>query len=146
SVLPPAANGTMTVTGFDGQTSWANAVAQPNARVPTTNTTAMRFILRLLRWPLLRYWVQAASLLRLLEKSRVGRRLVFPRRHQVAVRAQVVALLADDHPGIPLRANELAPDRSRTRIAIVVLGHGPRPRQGIVDGRNLVIENVGVCL
>src|SRR5262249_42221070 len=58
SVLPPAANGTTTVTGFDGQTSCAQAaiqavvqaVAQLDATAPTSSATAMRFILRFLQW------------------------------------------------------------------------------------------------
>src|SRR5262245_49077525 len=65
SVLPPAANGTTTVTGFDGQTACAqarcaqtlgaqilgaNAVTQLDATAPKSSATAMRFILRLLRW------------------------------------------------------------------------------------------------
>src|SRR5262245_30664499 len=51
SVLPPAANGTTTVTGFVGQPSCAQAlcahaaVAQLDATTPTSSATAMRFIL-----------------------------------------------------------------------------------------------------
>src|SRR5262249_26691978 len=59
SVLPPAANGTTTVTALDGQASCAQAfcahtvcaqaAAQLDANAPTSSATAMRFILRLLR-------------------------------------------------------------------------------------------------
>src|SRR5438477_12027141 len=45
SVLPPAANGTTTITDFDGQISCADAVAQIDATAPTSSATAMRFIL-----------------------------------------------------------------------------------------------------
>src|SRR5215470_32880 len=68
SVLPPAANGTTTVTVFDGQTSCAqafcaqavcaNAVAQLDATAPTSSATARRFIWRLLRW---RLWLVLVS-------------------------------------------------------------------------------------
>src|SRR5262249_35159472 len=65
SVLPPAANGTTTVTGLEGQTSCAQAlctqavctqaVRQLAAMAPTSSATAMRFISGFLRWLLFQY-------------------------------------------------------------------------------------------
>src|SRR5262249_689924 len=65
SVLPPAANGTTTVTGLEGQTSSAqplctqpactHAVRQLAPMAPTTSPTPIRFISGCLLWLLFQY-------------------------------------------------------------------------------------------
>src|SRR5262247_1645565 len=51
------------------------------------------------------------SLPRLVEIAQIGRRLVLPGRHEVAVCAQKVVLAADDDMQIAFGAHGLAPDR-----------------------------------
>src|SRR5262249_40168798 len=50
-------------------------------------------------------------LLRLVEISQIRRRLILLRGHQVAIGAQEIILLADDHMMVVLGTNRLAPDR-----------------------------------
>src|SRR5262249_46290816 len=89
----------------------------------------------------------AHSPLRLLEILQVRRRLVLLRRHQVAVGADVVDLLADADMRIVLGADRLAPpDSLPARGATIVLGDGPGPRQGVVDGGDLVVQQVHIAL
>jgi hypothetical protein len=52
-------------------------------------------------------------LLRLIEIAQVRRRLILFHRHQVAVGAQQIALLADDHVVVAFRAVVLRPDDLR---------------------------------
>jgi hypothetical protein len=64
----------------------------------------------------------------------------------VAFRAQEIIVLADAHMQIVLRANDLAPHRSGVGLAPVVPGHGPRTRQGVIDHRNLVVQDIRIAL
>src|SRR5262249_1542928 len=83
--------------------------------------------------------------LRLLEIAQVGWPLVLLGRHQQAVVAEEIVVLADDDMRIVLRANVLAPpDGLLGRNAAVVLRDGPRTRQGAVDHGDLVVEDVGI--
>src|SRR6516165_2436571 len=100
-------------------------------------------------------WMQARrsissrleSLPRLLEILQIRRRLVLLRRHQVAVGADIVDLPADADMRIVLGADRLAPpDRLLARGPAVVLGDGPGPRQGMVDGGDLVVQEIAVGL
>src|SRR3984957_16245593 len=86
------------------------------------------------------------SLPRLIEIARVGRRLPFLGRHQIAVAAHVVGVLADGEPGIVLGADELLPDRLSIGAAAVALGGGPRTRERMIDGGDLVVEDVRIGL
>src|SRR5713101_6888423 len=87
-----------------------------------------------------------ALLPRLVEKSQIRRRLILPHRHQIAVSAQEIVLLADDDMLVALGANRLAPDRAFFCIAKVLLDNGPRTRQSIVDDGNFIIKRVRIGL
>src|SRR5262249_59407732 len=80
----------------------------------------------------------------LIEVSQVRRRLVLAGGHQVAFRAEEVALPADFNVAIALRAIFLLPDRFFVRVAAVALGDGPWTRQRAIDRRDLVEHDVGV--
>src|SRR4051812_45924461 len=88
-------------------------------------------------WPLA--LGQRGSLLGLPEMPQVRRRLVLARRHQIAVGAQQVILLADEDVLVVLAAGIFEPDR-RWRAAITA-HHHPRPRQSMVDGGDLVAQH-----
>src|SRR5579863_7913619 len=47
----------------------------------------------------------------LLEVAQIGRRLAFPGRHQHAVGAEVIVLITDLHPNLPVLAIQIEPDR-----------------------------------
>src|SRR5215467_5421946 len=80
-----------------------------------------------------------------LEIAQIRRRLIFLCGHEQAIRAQVVRLLANRHMGIVFGADILTPpDRLVGNDTMVVPRDHPRPRQGIVDGGDLVMEQVGV--
>src|SRR5262247_1376753 len=85
-----------------------------------------------------------ASLPALLEIAQVRRRLILARRHQQAVRAQHVVLLADSDVRIAFGADVLEPDE--VALAAILLDHRPGARERIVDGRDLVDEDVGIAL
>src|SRR5262245_46132373 len=59
----------------------------------------------------------SASLLRPWEIAQVRRRLILAHRHQQAIGAHIVVLVADAHVPIALRTNELAPNRARGGVA-----------------------------
>src|ERR1700681_957035 len=83
---------------------------------------------------------------RRLEEAQVRRRLVLAGGHQVAVPGQEVALSLDDDVAVTLRAVFLGPVRCFLRIAAILLGHRPGPRQRFVDGGDLVEHHVRVGL
>src|SRR5215813_7327573 len=84
-----------------------------------------------------------SSLLRQVEIAQIRRRLILLDRHQEAVGAEEIVLLADDDMNIVFHADVLAPpDRSLGGDAAVVLGDGPRTRQRIVDHGDFVMQNV----
>src|SRR5215467_5643351 len=82
----------------------------------------------------------------LIEIARVGWTLAFPGRHQVAVSAQVVGLVADAHEGIVLAAGLRDPGRTRIGLASRLLDRGPWPRQRVVEDRDLVVDDAGILL
>src|SRR5450755_3170940 len=63
----------------------------------------------------------------LLEIAEIGRRLIPAGGHELAIRVQVVELLADQHICGRRRAILLAMNRVFAGIALVALQHGPRP-------------------
>src|SRR5215469_15735273 len=65
----------------------------------------------------------------LLEILQIRRRLILLRRHQEAVLADIVVLLADQHVMIAVGALRLEPDRLRLLGAFVFLGGRERTRQ-----------------
>src|SRR6266567_3159080 len=77
--------------------------------------------------------LRPASFLRLLEMPKIRRALVLPRRHQVAVGAAHVVLLADEDLLVAFRADVLAPEIPRIGIALVVFDHRPGTRERVVD-------------
>src|SRR5215510_9205046 len=82
----------------------------------------------------------------LVEIAQIGRRLVLPGRHQVAVRAQKIVLAADDDVQIALGTDGLAPDRLRILVTTVALVHRPRTDQGMVDDGNVITQKIAVRL
>jgi len=79
-------------------------------------------------------------LLRCLEIARVGRRLVPAGRHQVAVGAQEIEVLADDDVIVVFAALEFVPED--VALAVEGLHHHPGSGQRIVDRRDLVTQDV----
>src|SRR5262245_18502249 len=94
--------------------------------------------------PLLNSSLVSPLALALLEIVQVRRRLVLARRHQQAVRAQHVVLLADGDVCIALGADVLEPDE--VVLAAILLGHHPGTAERIVDGGDLIEQNVGTVL
>jgi hypothetical protein len=82
--------------------------------------------------------------LRLLEISQVGRRLVLPGGHQKAVCTQEIIILADDDVIVVLGTIVFHEDI--IAVATVVFGHHPRPRQRVVDHRELVVQDILIVL
>src|SRR5262245_62479229 len=83
--------------------------------------------------------LRSPLLSRLIEIFQVGSRLILPSGHQVAVLADVIILLADRDVMVALGADILEPDR--LAFPPVVLGHGTRAGQRVVDGRDLVVQD-----
>src|SRR5215472_13460746 len=81
---------------------------------------------------------------RLLEISQIGGRLVLLLRHQHALGAEVVALVADRDVALSVGADIFAPFRPRPAGAAEALGDRPGPGQRMVDHRDLVAQNVAV--
>ena len=81
--------------------------------------------------------------LRLCELAQIRRRLVLADRHQHAIAAHEISVLADrDHRvAHAFGAARFAPTRTRVRIVYVFLVHRPGPRQRVVDGCDHVVEN-----
>src|SRR5215471_15351671 len=87
----------------------------------------------------------AATLLpRLIEAAQVRGLLILPDRHQEAIGAQEIILLADDDVLVVGGADVLAP--SVVALATIAAGDGPGPRQRVVDGGDLVAQQVGIGL
>src|SRR5262245_35339609 len=82
--------------------------------------------------------------LRLLEMLQVGRRLTRPARLQLAVDPDVVGLPFKKDIVVVLRATMLDP--VWVAGAGVTARHGPGPRQRVVDGRDLIAQDVRVRL
>src|SRR5215813_5564948 len=80
------------------------------------------------------------ELARLLEVSQVRRWLVLADRHQEAIRALEVPVLADDDVVVSLVAKIFRPQR--LVLTIVVPRHRPGPGQRVVDGRDLRMKKI----
>jgi hypothetical protein len=70
----------------------------------------------------------------------IRRRLILSCRHQEAIDTQEIILLADDDLVIALGAIVFDPARARIWIALEHLVDAPRPRERVVDHRDLVME------
>src|SRR4029077_19160110 len=84
------------------------------------------------------------SSLRLVEIRQIRRRLILPGGHQGAVRALEIALAANEDVLVILGAMILDPDR--VTVALVAPVHRPRARQGVVERRELVAQDVRIGL
>src|SRR5215468_7596460 len=87
----------------------------------------------------------AATLLpRLIEMAQVRRLLVLPDRHQIAIGAEEIVLLADDDVLVVGGTYVLTP--SVVALASIAAGHRPGPRERAVDDGDLVAQHVRVGL
>src|SRR6476660_92810 len=88
-----------------------------------------------------RYWADRARsyLALLIEVVQVRRLLVLPDRHQQAIGAQEIVLLADDDMLIVGGADVLAP--LVVALATIAAGDGPGSRQRVVDDGDLVAQH-----
>src|SRR5215472_14558908 len=84
------------------------------------------------------------SLPRLLEIPQIRRPLAFLRRHQQAIPADHVVLLADANMWVALGAIPRNPHFPFARIANVILGHCPRTRQRVIKDRHFVMQDIAV--
>src|ERR1700730_18142809 len=83
----------------------------------------------------------------LLEIAQIGRRLVLHGGHQEAVAAEEINLVADADMSISFAASRAAePSRLVGRAAPVGCVHQPRPSQGMVDGGDVVVQQIRVGL
>src|SRR5262245_19595859 len=86
----------------------------------------------------------AALLAWLIEIAQIRRLLILPDRHQEAICAQEIVLLADNHMLVVGGADVFAP--SVVALATVAAGHRPGTRERIVDDGDLVAQHVRVGL
>src|SRR5258708_15372802 len=83
----------------------------------------------------------------LLEITQIRRRLVLHGGHQEAVAAEEVNLLTDPDMSILFAANRVAePGRLVGRGAPVGFGHQPWPGQSMIDGGDVVVQQIRVGL
>src|SRR5215813_2573406 len=78
-----------------------------------------------------------ASLLSVLEIFQVGRRLALAHRHQEAIGADIIVVLADLDVAVVFRAIVFEPHHVLL-LAHVFLGDGPGPRQRLVECGDLI--------
>src|SRR5436309_10358676 len=78
------------------------------------------------------------------EVSQIRRRLVLPGRREIAIIADRVDLLAQRHVLIVVRTEVLDP--LHIAVAAIASRHGPRTGERIVDGGDLVMEEIGIAL
>src|SRR4051812_24524152 len=82
----------------------------------------------------------------LLEVASVGRRLVLPDRHQIAIGADGIHLFADRDQIVGFHAIVLHPARTWIWSAYVFLVDDPRTREGVVEHRDLVMKDFRIGL
>src|SRR5262249_41109908 len=87
-----------------------------------------------------------ASVARRLEISQIRRPLILLGGHQQAIGADHVILVADADMQVVFRADHLFPHWPRIGVTPVLLLCGPRLGEGVVDDRDLVIEDVTLGL
>src|SRR6266700_888901 len=88
-----------------------------------------------------------SSPLRLFEISQIRRQLPLLGRHQVAIGAEHISLVADFDVVVVLATIVLLPDRSLlVRLATVGLVDRPRTRQCMINDGDVVMEDVGIGL
>ena len=85
-------------------------------------------------------------LLRRLEITQIGRRLILLGRHQEPIPAQEIVFLADDNLGVVLGIVKLGPCRTKIRIVHVSFVHSPGLRQSMVNRRDFVMKDIRFCL
>src|ERR1700722_9367299 len=78
----------------------------------------------------------------LIEVAQIGRRLALLERHQIAVGAQIIAVLADLHMLVADRADVVDPDRRL--LQTIGLVNRPRAGQGMVERGHLVVHDAGI--
>src|SRR5580693_6422942 len=87
--------------------------------------------------------VRLRPLPRFLEIAQVRRRLALAARHQAAVGAEEIGFAADEEVlAVGVLAGVLEP--GRLALAPIAAGHGPGPRQSVVDGGDLVAQDVRI--
>src|ERR1700730_1281359 len=79
---------------------------------------------------------------RLVEIPQIGRGLALLGGHELAVAAHEVGFLADEDILIALDADVLHPDR--IALAVIAPRDGPGARQGVIDGRDLIPQDVRI--
>src|SRR6266853_3716776 len=87
-----------------------------------------------------------ASLPRLLEIPQIRRCLVLFGGHEQPIPAQEIVLRANDDLVVALCAGREAPVRMGVGVAPECLVDAPRPRKGVVEHRDLVVQDVWVVL
>src|SRR5215510_10922648 len=96
--------------------------------------------------PQLRGHANPLPILSAREVPQVRRGLAFPGRHQEAIAAQHVVLIADAHELLAFGADVLDPGWPRIRITAIVFENGPGTRQAIVDDRQVIMQKVRIGL
>src|SRR6266478_3588258 len=76
-----------------------------------------------------------------LEIPQIRRRLILQGWHQVAICTEEIVFLADDDVTVVLGAVVFEPDH--VTVAAIALVHGPWSRQCMVDGGDVVVQDVG---
>src|SRR5262249_44673331 len=81
---------------------------------------------------------------RLREIPQVGRRLIFPRRHQEAIDAEEIIFVRKQDVMVVLRAGVFEPLRGSDPC--IAAPDGPWPRERVVVRGDFIVEGVAVCL
>ena len=82
----------------------------------------------------------------MVEIPQVRRRLILLGGHQVTVRAREIVFCANENLRVVLGAADFGPLRPWIGVANVFLVDDPRSRQGIVDYRHFVMQDVWIGL
>src|SRR5207302_6148811 len=91
--------------------------------------------------------LEQALISSLFEVPQIWWRLVFFGRHQIAVRTEIVVFLAQANPNVGLGTDLLGPPGGPgVFVARVILGHRPGTRIGMIDQRDLIMQDVRVGL
>src|SRR4051812_20351239 len=85
-------------------------------------------------------------LLCLLEVLGIWRGLILAGRHQQAIAAEEILLLSQSDLQVVLRTAVFRPDRPRLGAAAIALVHGPRAREGMIENRDDVVQDIRIGL
>src|ERR1700722_1212868 len=81
------------------------------------------------------------------EVPQIRRRLIFFDRHRIAVSAHIIVFLADVDVSVVLGTDLLGPPgRPGLLVARVILDNRPRTRIGVIDQRDLIMQDVRLGL